>query len=103
VVELVAGFAPELMAIMHTPLEAMNPALDLLSSRWSGPIGAYAELPYPEDPDANFSASTSPEAYATGAGEWRARGAAVIGGCCGTTPAHIAALSARFGAKSGAQ
>jgi Tfp pilus assembly protein PilF len=63
-------------------------------------------LRHPEDIRASViaaSARTSPEAYATGAGEWRARGAAVIGGCCGTTPAHIAALSARIGAKSGAQ
>jgi len=32
-------------------------------------------------------------AYAAAAHRWREQGARVIGGCCGTTPAHIAALA----------
>ena len=46
-----------------------------------------------------------PERYASEAQRWREEGATIIGGCCGTTPAHIAALGAllhprREGAKS---
>jgi enediyne biosynthesis protein CalE2 len=46
-----------------------------------------------------------PERYASEAQRWREEGATIIGGCCGTTPAHIAALDAtlhvrREGAKS---
>ena len=37
---------------------------------------------------------TAPEAFARRAGEMVAAGARLIGGCCGTTPSHIAALSA---------
>jgi S-methylmethionine-dependent homocysteine/selenocysteine methylase len=33
-----------------------------------------------------------PERYASEAQRWREEGATIIGGCCGTTPAHIAAL-----------
>lgn len=36
----------------------------------------------------------SPTAYAQLAAEWRRAGAHVVGGCCRTTPAHIAALAA---------
>ena len=36
-----------------------------------------------------------PEAFAAGAGELLARGVRFLGGCCGTTPEHIAALVAR--------
>lgn len=37
-----------------------------------------------------------PTRYAALAQAWRDLGAQVIGGCCGTGPAHIAALAARF-------
>lgn len=38
-------------------------------------------------------ADTSPASYARFAQQWRAAGADVIGGCCRTTPDHIAALA----------
>lgn len=37
-----------------------------------------------------------PAAYADFADRWAATGAGIIGGCCETTPAHIAALRARL-------
>ena len=39
-----------------------------------------------------------PEHYADLAEEWVGMGATLIGGCCGTGPAHIRALRERFGA-----
>jgi S-methylmethionine-dependent homocysteine/selenocysteine methylase len=38
----------------------------------------------------------SPEAYAGAALGWIREGAACVGGCCGTTPSHIAALASRL-------
>jgi S-methylmethionine-dependent homocysteine/selenocysteine methylase len=35
--------------------------------------------------------------YAALAAAWTAAGATILGGCCGTAPAHIRALAARFG------
>jgi methionine synthase I (cobalamin-dependent) len=63
VLETVLKFAPDAIAIMHSPLEAMRPALDLLRTRWQGPIGAYAEIPYPEDPDGGGTARLPPPMY----------------------------------------
>ena len=37
----------------------------------------------------------TPEAFADGMADVVAAGARLVGGCCGTTPAHIAALAAR--------
>ena len=37
------------------------------------------------------------ERYAELAAEWVAAGASVVGSCCGTGPAHTAALARRFG------
>ena len=36
--------------------------------------------------------AVQPRCYAQLAAGWRDRGAQLLGGCCGTTPAHIAAL-----------
>lgn len=37
-----------------------------------------------------------PEAYADFAAQWSSQGATIIGGCCETAPAHIAALARRL-------
>jgi hypothetical protein len=37
-----------------------------------------------------------PERYAEQAAGWAALGASILGGCCGTTPAHLLALRARL-------
>jgi S-methylmethionine-dependent homocysteine/selenocysteine methylase len=56
-------------------------------SRAGVPFGAYANALGAHDP---------PERYLDAARTWVAAGATIIGGCCGTGPAHIAAL-ARLG------
>jgi 5-methyltetrahydrofolate--homocysteine methyltransferase len=38
----------------------------------------------------------SPEEYADGVMKCVEAGATLVGGCCGTTPAHIAALARRI-------
>jgi S-methylmethionine-dependent homocysteine/selenocysteine methylase len=43
----------------------------------------------------------TPERYAAEARRWRESGAAIIGGCCGTGPAHIAALRRAWPASTG--
>jgi len=43
---------------------------------------------------------TTPLDFATAAAQWRYAGASIIGGCCRTTPAHIAAMRAGIKAVS---
>jgi S-methylmethionine-dependent homocysteine/selenocysteine methylase len=57
------------------------------------PIGAYANVGHVDDergwsPDGGITG----ERYAEHTAEWIALGARVVGGCCGTHPAHTAAL-----------
>src|SRR5712692_5405298 len=59
------------------------------SGRFSPPSWKFDFFPQFIEADA-----WSPERYAAEAKLWRASGAAILGGCCGTTPAHIAALRA---------
>jgi len=61
------------------------------------PFGIYPNLGEPED-ELGFrrSEDLSPDVFGELAAGWAARGARVLGGCCGTTPAHLAALVARL-------
>lgn len=70
--------------------------LDALSSL-SAPIGVYANAGREEE-GLGWSSSgpRAAHAYAELAERWKNAGATVIGGCCGTGPLHIRALSDRF-------
>lgn len=61
------------------------------------PAGVYANAGEPND-DVGWTASDVPSArrYADLATEWVEAGATLIGGCCGTGPAHIRELARRF-------
>jgi homocysteine S-methyltransferase len=61
------------------------PASDLLA--------AYANAGYPPYTRSRYAYPTDPNYFATAAREIAAQGARLIGGCCGTTPAHIAAVA----------
>lgn len=87
---------PSAVCVMHSPVDAIGPALVRLRERWAGVIGAYAEIGYPEDPESVTAARTAPDAYAREASGWFDAGARIIGGCCGTTPEHIRALAELF-------
>jgi S-methylmethionine-dependent homocysteine/selenocysteine methylase len=68
-------------------------ALRELRQLTSLPIGGYANGGHVDDvvgwaPDADLT----PDRYTAFAREWLALGARIIGGCCGTTPEHTAAL-----------
>lgn len=81
------------------PAESALDALDEL--RAAAPdmrLGVYANIGRP-DPVQGWinSDAEQPESYALVACQWQARGAQLIGGCCGTTPAHIAAICRRMG------
>lgn len=92
IVDAILPFAPVGIAIMHSPPAAISLALGKLRRRWSGPVGAYAEIAYDEDPDVKSPRQISPDSYAQLVEEWLDSDLELVGGCCGTTPAHIGAL-----------
>jgi 5-methyltetrahydrofolate--homocysteine methyltransferase len=59
------------------------------------PVMIQANAGSPELVDGRAVYRLSPDAFADGMAEVIAAGARLVGGCCGTTPAHIAALAAR--------
>lgn len=90
---------PEVMA------GALAAAARTIAGTGSPPhLGAYANAfpPQPEDAAANegvsiLRADLDPAAYLRFARDWVARGATIVGGCCGIGPDHIAALRSAFG------
>ncbi len=83
---------PAAVAVMHSPLTAVVPALGALRTRWTGPLGAYPDI------GDGLTRAVSPAALADQAREWLVAGARIIGGCCGTTPDHVRALRRTSGA-----
>jgi len=58
------------------------------------PLGVYPNLGHMAGPAWRFDERIGPSGYAELALSWREEGAQIIGGCCGTTPGHIAAAAA---------
>ncbi|MDF2694262.1 MAG: Homocysteine S-methyltransferase [Labilithrix sp.] len=67
------------------------PYVDRLA-RVGVPFGAYANAGDPAD-GLGWNTPGAPERYLSLARLWREAGASILGACCGTSPAHIAALA----------
>jgi homocysteine S-methyltransferase len=80
------------VVVMHSVIESVLPALELISQHWTGPVGAYPHVGRFQPPNWIFG-DISADAFATEAGKWVEQGAQLVGGCCGIRPAHIHALS----------
>jgi S-methylmethionine-dependent homocysteine/selenocysteine methylase len=89
--------APAMVSVMHTSPHDTGPALEIVRRHWRGSLGAYAESGYFAMPDWQF-VDIIPEAeYVDAAKQWHESvDLAMIGGCCGIGPSHIAALRAAF-------
>ncbi len=77
---------PEQMAVI---VEALRAATEL-------PIAAEANAGKPRLADGKTVFDMGPDEFAAGMLRCREAGARLLGGCCGTTPDHIRALSARI-------
>lgn len=87
-----------LVLVNCVSLPAIGAFVDELA-RTGIPFGAYANAGKPEEL-MGWTMKTpppgAPEAYAEAAARWAAKGAVVIGSCCGTGPAHIAAVTKKL-------
>jgi len=66
------------------------------------PLGVYPNLGYYSDAGWRSDLRVGPDEFARLALQWREEGAQIVGGCCGTTPEHLAAArKALAGTKPG--
>lgn len=91
----VAGQPITAIGVMHTPITLLRQALTMLQEVWAGPTFAYPETGKFDEPNWDFAKSVNPDEFANQmCALSRSYSLAAIGGCCGTTPAHIEALVA---------
>lgn len=79
--------------VMHTAADVVSDALAILRAQYSGPLMAYPDSGFFKSPHWQFEDVMSPDDLHAFAAGWIADGAQVIGGCCGLSPEHIAALA----------
>ena len=83
------------LAVLVNCLPPSNVAVCLPVLSESGlPFGVYPNLGAPTE-EGGFARSEEcdPSTFAEHSAAWRAAGATVLGGCCGTTPAHTRAMA----------
>ncbi|WP_328609949.1 homocysteine S-methyltransferase family protein [Amycolatopsis sp. NBC_00345] len=97
----VSGLGATALGVNCTTPERTGPALRALREAYDGPLFAQPNV---EDRTAaptaeGFPVGVSPEALAEAFAGWHDEvGLAAVGGCCGATAEHVAALAARFAA-----
>ena len=89
----VSPLAPAAIFVNCAAPPVITAALRELRELTTLPIGAYANVGHVDD-ERGWSphGAITGERYAAHAADWIALGARVVGGCCGTHPAHTAAL-----------
>jgi methionine synthase I (cobalamin-dependent) len=58
------------------------------------PLAAYPTAGAPKYQQGRFVYDTAPDRFAQSVPELVARGVRLVGGCCGSTPKHVAAIAA---------
>ena len=92
--------SPAAIMVNCVPLADIDRAYDELRAAHAGPIGLYANVGHADDTIGwVLTDDVSPATYARHARQWLEQGAAIVGGCCGTSPAHIAAIKAMMSDK----
>lgn len=91
-----AGAEPDALLFNCAPVPDITRALAAMTEAYGAgyhpALGGYAHVGRFDPPDWMFTDEYPPDQYLEATRGWTAMGAQVIGGCCGTTPMHIAAL-----------
>jgi S-methylmethionine-dependent homocysteine/selenocysteine methylase len=90
------------VTVMHADPGVTLDAIEIIRGHFAGLIGAYAETGSWQPPNWIFDGLT-PAEYLQHAITWADRGAQLIGGCCGTGPAHIQALASGLAQRTAAR
>ncbi len=93
---VVPAGTPLIPAIMHCDFDVTDAALEILAKHWSGPVAVYPNSGRFDELQLDFASVASPDAFVAAARPWIEGGAAIVGGCCGLGPAHIAALTSHL-------
>jgi S-methylmethionine-dependent homocysteine/selenocysteine methylase len=107
----VAAHGAAAVLVNCVPPDDVTRALPVLARASPVPVGGFAHIGRFDPPSWKFeffpqftgTDDWPPSRYAAVAEAWRREGARILGGCCGTTPAHIAALRRSLDAAAAAR
>ncbi len=88
-----APLQPDVVMVNCIPPDDATAGLRELVAARKGPCGLYPHIGRFDPPEWYFTDEYPPPRLLEEAVRWKKMGATVIGGCCGTTPEHIAALT----------
>lgn len=92
-VEAVESFDPLAIGLNCIPPAGMTAILPRLRKATPRPLAAYAHINNPTPIYGwSYSQTATPDQYAEHVKRWLDLGVSIVGGCCGTTPAHIRAV-----------
>lgn len=92
-VQVVKEFDVAAAGVMHTPSHVIGDAVAIVRDTFTGPLMAYPDSGYFKMPHWQFENVISPGDLVQFANSWVESGVQIIGGCCGLSPEHIAALA----------
>ena len=93
-VAAVEPLKPDAILVNCVPPDMAGECVAEMARATRVPLGCYANVGAPEMEAGTwrFDPQWTPERFAEAASRWVARGAQIVGGCCGTGPEHIRAL-----------
>jgi homocysteine S-methyltransferase len=92
IVAILRDFDVAAAGVMHTGSDVVADALAIVRGVFDGPLLAYPDSGYFKSPHWQFEDVIAPEELRRFAERWVADGVRIVGGCCGLSPEHIAAL-----------
>lgn len=92
VVDILKRRPVDAAGVMHTPSNIVGDAIEILRKSYDGPLLAYPDSGYFAMPQWQFHDIIAPADFGHYAASWHASGVQILGGCCGLSPEHIAAL-----------
>lgn len=78
--------------LMHSQANVIGDAVDILRATFDGPLLAYPDSGYFRSPQWVFEEVIPPREFHRFSAGWVEQGVRIVGGCCGLSPDHIAAL-----------
>ena len=91
-----APLKPDAILLNCAPPQDCAAGLRELAPHAPSPTGVYPHVGRFDPPEWMFTDEYPPPKYLQEAETWREMGGTVVGGCCGTTPEHIALLARAF-------
>ena len=96
-VSAVEALSPAALLVNCVSARHIVHVFEMLKSAATVPVGAYANTGTPEPGEqASLNVESDPEHFLSETEKLVTAGAALVGGCCGTTPDYIRAIARRF-------